>query len=238
MFLFAWFVYWLDRYEKEPKLLLGVVFIWGAVVAAGFAFIINTVLGMGVYLVTSSDTITDFATGSLIAPPVEELLKGFAVFAVFLLARKEFDSVLDGIIYAGIVALGFAATENTYYIYNYGYLENGWQGLFFLVFVRVILVGWQHPFYTAFVGIGLAIARLNRNWLIKIAAVILGLSVAVGLHSMHNTIATFASGLGGLVFGTIIDWSGWLVMFIIILWAISNVQKNCASNCGKKSPRV
>jgi len=225
MFLFAWFVYWLDRYEKEPKLLLGVVFIWGAVVAAGFAFIINTVLGMGVYLVTSSDTITDFATGSLIAPPVEELLKGFAVFAVFLLARKEFDSVLDGIVYAGIVALGFAATENTYYIYNYGYLENGWQGLFFLVFVRVILVGWQHPFYTAFVGIGLAIARLNRNWLIKIAAVILGLSVAVGLHSMHNTIATFASGLGGLVFGTIIDWSGWLVMFIIILWAISNVQK-------------
>ena len=26
MFLFAAFVYWLDRYEKEPKLLLGAAF--------------------------------------------------------------------------------------------------------------------------------------------------------------------------------------------------------------------
>ena len=34
MFLFAGFVYWIDRYEKEPKLLLGGVFIWGAVIAS------------------------------------------------------------------------------------------------------------------------------------------------------------------------------------------------------------
>jgi protease PrsW len=35
MFLFAGFIYWLDRYEKEPRLLLGAVFFWGAVIAAG-----------------------------------------------------------------------------------------------------------------------------------------------------------------------------------------------------------
>ena len=224
MMLFAWFVYWLDRYEKEPKKLLAGVFLWGAVVAAGVAFVVNTALGMGVYLVTESDAVTEFATGSLIAPPVEEILKGFAVFAVFLLARKEFDSVLDGIIYAGIVALGFAATENTYYIYNYGYLEEGWAGLIILVLVRVILVGWQHPFYTAFIGIGLATARLNRNWLVKITAIALGLGIAITAHSMHNTIATFAEGLGGLAFGTLVDWSGWLFMFFVILWAIFDVQ--------------
>ena len=37
MFLFAGFVYWLDRYEKEPKLLLGATFIWGVVIAGGGA---------------------------------------------------------------------------------------------------------------------------------------------------------------------------------------------------------
>ena len=39
MLLLAAFVNWLDRYEKEPILLLGGVFLWGAVVAAGSAFL-------------------------------------------------------------------------------------------------------------------------------------------------------------------------------------------------------
>jgi RsiW-degrading membrane proteinase PrsW (M82 family) len=225
MLLFAWFVYWLDHYEKEPKILLGGVFVWGAIVAAGFAFLVNTVLGLGVYVVTNSDTITEFATGTLIAPPVEEIFKGFAVLVVFAIFRKEFDSVLDGIIYAGIVALGFAATENSYYIYNYGYLEDGWGGLFALVFVRVILVGWQHPFYTAFFGIGLATARLNRSIWVKLLAPMIGLTIAILAHSLHNTIATLIDGFGGLVIGILFDWSGWLFMFLIILWAIHDVHK-------------
>ena len=225
MLLFAWFVYWLDRYEKEPKILLGVVFVWGAVVAAGVSFVVNTTLGIGVYLVTGSESFTDLATGSLVAPPVEETLKGLAVLLVFLVFRREFDSVLDGIVYAGIVALGFAATENSYYIYNYGYLEDGWTGLFVLVFVRVILVGWQHPFYTAFIGIGLASARLNRSIAVKIIVPAIGLAVAIFAHSLHNTLASVLTGLGGLAVGILIDWSGWLFMFLIILWAISDVRK-------------
>lgn len=224
MFVFAWFVYWLDRYEKEPKILLGGVFVWGAVVAAGVAFVVNTVLGLGVYFVTGSETITEFATGSLVAPPVEEILKGLAVLLVFLIFRREFDSILDGIVYAGIVALGFAATENTYYIYNYGYLEDGWMGLLFLVFVRVILVGWQHPFYTAFIGIGLATARLNQNWGIKLTMPLIGLAIAIFAHAIHNTLASFLSGIGGLIVGTLFDWSGWLFMFLIIIWAIGREQ--------------
>jgi hypothetical protein len=41
-FIFAIFIYWLDRYEKEPKILLGAVYSWGAIVAAGMACAINT----------------------------------------------------------------------------------------------------------------------------------------------------------------------------------------------------
>jgi len=43
-FILALIIYWLDRYEKEPKILLGAAFIWGAVVSSGGAFLINTVL--------------------------------------------------------------------------------------------------------------------------------------------------------------------------------------------------
>ena len=41
-------------------------------------------------------------------------------------------------------ALGFAATENAYYIFNMGYLVNGWQGITQLSVIRILLVGWQH----------------------------------------------------------------------------------------------
>jgi len=222
MFLFAGFINWLDRYEKEPKILLGAAFLWGVLIAGGGAYIINTVLGLGVYIVTGSEGATDFATASIIAPIVEESLKGLAVLVVFLLFRREFDSILDGIIYAGITALGFAAIENVLYIYNYGYQESGWAGLWQLVFIRVILVGWQHPFYTAFTGIGLAIARLNRNIFVKIIAVLGGFATAVFAHAFHNTLGSLIGGIEGLAVGTFVDWIGWFFMLLFIIWMVVN----------------
>lgn len=220
MFLFAGFINWLDRYEKEPKALLGAAFMWGVLIAGGGAYIINTVLGLGIYIVTGSEGATDFATASIIAPIVEESLKGLAVLVVFFLFRKEFDSILDGIIYAGITALGFAAIENVLYIYNYGYQEGGWAGLWQLVFIRVVLVGWQHPFYTAFTGIGLAIARMNRNIFIKIIAVLGGFATAVFTHAFHNTFGGLIGGIEGLAIGTFVDWVGWFFMLIFIIWMV------------------
>jgi RsiW-degrading membrane proteinase PrsW (M82 family) len=220
MFLFAGFINWLDRYEKEPKALLGAAFTWGVIIAGGGAYIINTMLGLGVYIVTGSEGATDFATASIIAPIVEESLKGLAVLVVFFLFRREFDSILDGIIYAGITALGFAAIENVLYIYNYGYQEGGWEGLWQLVFIRVILVGWQHPFYTAFTGTGLAIARMDRNVLIKIISVLGGFAMAVTTHAFHNTFGSMIGGIEGLAVGTLIDWIGWFFMLIFIIWMI------------------
>jgi len=220
--LFAAILCWFDRYEKEPVLLLGTVFIWGALVAAGGAFIINTFLGLSVYVVTGSEAATNFATSALIAPVIEEVLKGFAVLLVFLVFYSEFDSILDGILYAGVAALGFAATENAYYIYTYGFIEEGWQGFWTLAFIRLGLVGWQHPFYTAFVGIGLAAARLNRNILVRITAPIIGLGCAITAHFTHNLLTSLFPGVAGTAFTTIVDWIGWLFMlgFIFIVMLI------------------
>jgi len=218
-FIFAIIIYWLDRYEKEPKILLGAVYSWGAIVAAGMACGINTLFEGTFIAFTGAQNAADFTTSSIVAPVVEEILKGFAVFLIFLIFHDEFDSILDGIVYAGVAALGFAATENTLYIFN-GFQQNGWSGLAFLVFVRVILVGWQHPFYTAFTGIGLAIARLNRRLSIKLIAPTLGLGTAIFAHSIHNILSSLFSGLNGMIFTNALDWSGWLVMFGFILWMI------------------
>src|SRR4030042_3167678 len=168
MLAFAYVVYWVDRYEKEPVALLGGVFLWGAIIAAGAAFIVNSFLGLGIYMFSGSQAFTELSTASVFAPLIEESLKGMACLLVFLLFRHEFDSILDGIVYAAITAIGFAATENLHYIYTYGFQQDGLNGILYMFFVRVILVGWQHPFYTAFTGIGLAVSRLRGYWFIKI----------------------------------------------------------------------
>ena len=224
-FCMAAFVYWLDRYEKEPLILLGAAFFWGAVVAAGGAFVINTIFGIGIYAVTGSGDIADQATASLVAPFVEEGLKGLAVLIVFLFFRSEFDSILDGIIYAGITALGFAATENVLYIYGHGFVDGGWDGLWQLVFIRDLVVAWQHPFFTAFTGIGLAVARLHRSMLVKLVAVPLGYASAVFAHAIHNSIGTLIGGMAGFALGSVLDWFGWLAMAIFIVFMIGRERR-------------
>ena len=220
MFLFAAFVNWLDRYEKEPKLLLGAAFAWGTLIAGGGAFVLNTAFGIGIYALTGSQGAAEFGTTSIVAPIIEEALKGLAVLIVFLLFRKEFDSILDGIVYGAITAMGFAAIENVLYIYRNGYLKNGWEGFWTLVIIRVMLVGWMHPFFTAFTGIGLAVARMSRNTLVKILAVPAGYTAAVFTHAFHNTFSGLIGGAGGLLAGTLVDYLGYAIMLAFILWMI------------------
>ena len=220
MFMFAALINWLDRYEKEPKLLLGAAFLWGVVIAGGGAFILNTAFGLGIYALTGSEGAAEFGTTSIIAPIIEEGLKGLAVLVVFLMFRNEFDSVLDGVVYAAVTAMGFAAIENVLYIYRNGYLESGWEGLWTLVIIRVILVGWMHPFFTAFTGIGLAIARMSRNLLVKIIAVPTGYAIAVTAHAFHNTFSGLIGGVEGFVAGTFVDYLGYAAMIVFIIWMV------------------
>ena len=221
MFVFAAFVNWLDRYEKEPKALLGATFVWGVVIAGGGAYILNTAFGITIYTLTGSESAAEFGTTSIVAPIIEEALKGLAVLVVFFLFRKEFDSILDGIVYGSIAAMGFAAIENVLYIYRNGYQDSGWEGFWTLVFIRVLLVGWMHPFFTAFTGIGLAIARTSRNMLVKIIAVPAGYTTAVMLHAFHNTFSSIIGGGGGFFLGILADYVGYAFMLGFIIWIIT-----------------
>jgi protease PrsW len=145
------------------------------------------------------------------------------VTIIFLAFPHEFDSVLDGMVYAAITALGFAATENLLYLYFAGYGEGGYAGLGALFVLRVILGGWGHAVYTSFIGIGLAVARLRPEPWLKVAAPLAGWLVAVFLHALHNTMATVfiaSFGLGGLAATLLVDWVSWAIALGIVCWAI------------------
>lgn len=217
---FALFIRWLDRYEPEPRWMLAGSFLWGAVIACGGAFVINTVLGLGILAATGSEDAAMIGTTTLVAPVVEELLKGLAVLLVFACFRREFDSVVDGITYAGITATGFAAVENTLYIYRDGYGTAGIEGLLSVAFLRIVLVGWMHPFFTAFIGIGLAVARTTRTPALRWSAPLAGLLLAMGTHAFHNGFALLVGGIEGFALGLAIDWVGYACMTGFIGWMI------------------
>lgn len=225
MVLYALFLYYLDRYEKEPLKLLAGMFFWGALIAAGAAFVINTLSSIGLLMITQSNLATQLATSALIAPLVEETLKGAAVLIVYVVFRPDFDSPLDGIVYGGIAALGFAASENVWYIHQFGFLPNGFQGLLEITLIRVFLVGWQHPFYTAFTGLGFALARQSRDSRWRWFFPVLGWAFAVTFHLIHNLFAVLAVNIGAGPFLNLIwDWSGYLGLFILILLLIKREQ--------------
>src|SRR3982751_742558 len=102
---------------------------------------------------------------------------------MFFFMRRQFDGVVDGVIYATFAALGFAAVENIIYYSNAAREEAivGHSGILAGTFVvRGILGPWGHPLYTSMTGLGFGIAReTNKTWLKWLAPLGGGMFAAV-----------------------------------------------------------
>ncbi len=89
-------------------------FLWGATAAVFFAFIFNTLNGIIVALIFGAKAGEAFSA-VISAPFVEECAKAFVLFLLFFWKKDEFDGIVDGVVYASMVGLGFAMTENIQY---------------------------------------------------------------------------------------------------------------------------
>src|SRR5918999_207932 len=94
-------------------------------------------------------------------------------------------SVIDGIVYAAMVGLGFAMTENIQY-YGRAVQEGGGETLQFVFILRGFLAPFSHPLFTAMTGIGLGLARQSSNAAVKFLTPIVGLGAAISLHAIWN----------------------------------------------------
>lgn len=184
---------WIDRLEPEPASMLAVAFLWGATIATFFAMIFNT-LHEGMLTTFVGPRSASVLTNMFSAPLVEELAKGMALLLLFVWRRDQFDDVTDGIVYATMVGLGFAMTENILY-YGRAAVTEGGGGAAGVFFLRGILGPFAHPLYTSMTGIGFGYARESTRPSAKWTMPLLGLGGAVTLHAFWNTAAT-----GGAVF--------------------------------------
>ncbi len=183
---------WLDRYEAEPRSLLAFAFAWGAGVATFGALVINTASIAAIQAAGG-----DVTAGSVVvAPVVEETFKGLAVLLIFLVRRREFDGVVDGIVYAGMAGVGFAFVENVLYL-GRALADSGTTGAAFVFVLRCLVSPFAHPLFTAATGVGIGIAARSRRWWVWVVAPVGGWVVAVLLHGAWNLSAS--SGLQGFV---------------------------------------
>ncbi|MDN5898909.1 MAG: PrsW family intramembrane metalloprotease, partial [Brachybacterium sp.] len=104
-----------DRWDPQPLPLLIIAVFWGAAIAVGISYVLNTLNGQLVFIATGSEEIANFAGLVISAPLVEETSKGLGLLLLMLLARRYFNGPLDGLIYGSLIGGGFAFTENIIY---------------------------------------------------------------------------------------------------------------------------
>lgn len=181
----------LDRLEPEPPLRLLFAFLWGAGVACLFALVINTT---GILIFASAVGVrTGTLVGAvLLAPLVEESLKGSLLLLLLWRRRDELNGPTDGIIYAGMVGIGFALVEDVNY-YSEA-LHQSAAALVFVVLIRGIVSPLCHPLFTSMTGLGVMYAATHRGPR-AVLAVVGGWIAAMLLHAAWNLSGSF--GLGG-----------------------------------------
>jgi RsiW-degrading membrane proteinase PrsW (M82 family) len=205
VFVYVPLALWLDRYEPEPWWLLAGTFLWGASAAVLVAGIVNST-GSQLISAELGAAAGDAYGASVSAPFIEETMKGLALLAVFLWRRHELNGFLDAIVYASMVGLGFAMTENVQY---YGKaLEAGTGALGQNFFLRGVLLPFLHPLFTSMTGIGLVLALRAKDRRTRILAIALGLGAAMLLHSAWNT--------NPVVFGPLLALPAFVLMLILI----------------------
>lgn len=215
-------VWRLDRYEKEPVRLLALAFLWGMIPAVIMAIFLEDAWSALVSAL-AGETVSDFLGYVFAAPVVEESVKGLALLGFLAFFYREMDDVLDGIIYGAMVGLGFAFTENVLYVAS-GVTEQGVAAGVAILFLRTVIFGMNHAFFTALLGAGVGAARLTRGVAPRLILVGGAWLAAVSFHALHNLGTTLAesAGLSALALSVLVDWGGVLGMLVLValVWRV------------------
>lgn len=209
--------YWFDRYEKEPVWLLTITFLWGAIPAIIVSLVAEILLDIPIQVLATGQG-ADLLGAALVAPVVEEITKAIPLLAIFFLYRKEFDGLMDGLIYGALVGFGFSMTENVFYFLG-AFAEGGWGAWGVLVFLRAIIFGLNHALFTSALGAGLGYARYATNRTTRRSAPLLGLIGAIGLHMIHNFFVSLPEAQILCFVSLFADWLGVIFWLILMIFA-------------------
>ncbi|MEA1925317.1 MAG: PrsW family intramembrane metalloprotease, partial [Candidatus Altiarchaeota archaeon] len=189
--LYAAFVWWLDRYEREPISLILLAFLWGALGSFVISLVLELLIHQPLNILMHSDEKTLSILSFTLAPAIEEVSKALLLFLLFF--YYNFDNVTDGIVYGAIVGFGFSASENMLSFFAI-YFSTGTAAWLSTILFRVMLTSLAHGVFTAMVGAGLGLVkttRFRKEGHLGSFIIPLTLLAAIGMHSLFNLSALF-----------------------------------------------
>jgi RsiW-degrading membrane proteinase PrsW (M82 family) len=195
-------LWFLDRREREKRFLLVAAFLWGGLIATAISLPFNTaffrladawVMDNPIVSETLGPDATAMLAAPVSAPIVEEIAKALGVLVIFWLLRAEFDNMRDGIVYGALVGIGFNWYEAALYVVQsydeHGTASYGWQ-----LGARYALFGLGgHALFTGIFGAFLGFAIQTRYVLLRVAAPLAGLLIAIMAHMLNNALPLLAT---------------------------------------------
>jgi protease PrsW len=211
-----WLWFWLreDKLRPEPLLLIAITFIAGMAVVP----LALPLQKMAIELYVGTNLVLAWVI-------IEEVLK-YALAVLIILWNRAVDEPIDMIIYMIVIALGFAALENTLFLLSPlmsgDYLNSTLTGSF-----RFLGATLLHVLASGTVGVFLALA-FYKSKVAQIAFGMIGLFLAIVLHALFNFFIIGASGetiLGVFLF----VWIGIIVLFLLFEKVKATERKAVAS---------
>lgn len=192
IFISAFYIYIRDKYEKEPIRLLFTGLIFGSIISIPIGFCEEY---LERFTPTSNNFLRIFYISFIVAGFCEEIFK-FIVLYFLIWREKNFNEPFDGIVYAVIISLGFAMTENILYVIN------PQIGGIYTALTRAIFSVPGHGLFGVTMGYFFALAKVNKNYFYP--AIIL----PIFLHGLFNLILLCEIPFAMLIF----------IMYAIYLW--------------------
>jgi RsiW-degrading membrane proteinase PrsW (M82 family) len=146
------YIYFKDKYNKEPLGLLIMSFILGMLSILP-ALLIQILLGTSIEKMSNEGIVYVAVFAYLIVALSEEGSK-FLAIRFYAYPKKAFDDPFDGIIYAVMVGMGFATLENIGYVMQHG-IGTG--------ITRMFLSVPAHATFAVLMGYHIGLAKFNGS---------------------------------------------------------------------------
>ncbi|MDD3280888.1 MAG: PrsW family intramembrane metalloprotease [Bacteroidales bacterium] len=160
--VFLWAIRSYDFYEKEPFIKLLLMMFLGGILSV----LLSTA---AYYFVPVKYNIFDaiFKIGL-----IEEISKLLALMILYLIIKKNFNEIVDGIVYISAISLGFAVIENIFYCFQS-------DEPFLLLLHRSVFSVMGHISFSGYMGLAFYIhKKVHRNYT--------GLLLSIGLAALAH----------------------------------------------------
>ena len=185
------YIYVKDLYEKESKRMLALAFLLSSIVSIVITTLLYVIFDLILPLPDKSSVWQQFIKAFFMVALIEEFSKYVMVWGV-LQPRTWFNEPFDGIVYAVMVSMGFAAVENVMYVL---------QGGVDVALIRAFSAVPAHATFGIIMGYFMGKAKFSND---RVIWNIVGLLSAIVLHGAYDFFL-FINFIPGISVGAIIS---------------------------------